>query len=452
MITVCGAMKKCFKALLTIPVIMYLLFVPVYFVGAAEAVFSALTETEIEFGEWEIMSDDEVIYSNFMPELEYAYSEDVFSFYDQLDDNNKAAYNGMKNWLDFDTGDITVTFPDALSFNAASTDINSWDTKEYNEFWNLIFSSLLYGEKALSFDYPELFWVDLSNIKVQIGKMSYSRNFFTRNYNIKVQSIKLTGYVKEEYGDIETAKKYSQLLENSVNDFEVKGSNRYQKLKYIHDYIANAVTYDMSAPFHDTAVGLFCEPYAIVCEGYSKAFKLICDKEGIPCIVVPGNIDIEKKTGHMWNYVIMEDGEWYGIDCTWDDTNSADSPVKHSYFLKGSDSFGGNHVTEAGMTYPELCADNYVYGTVNPVTTATTTAAAVKTTVKTTTIVTPEQHIKGDYNMDGIVTVADVTLLKQFLVGKISDSKVISSDDMNGDGIINIFDCILLMQKILKGA
>lgn len=60
-----------------------------------------------------------------------------------------------------------------------------------------------------------------------------------------------------------------------------------------------------------------------VCEGYARAFKVLCDKAGIPCTLVDGNArngqtDV-KGEAHMWNYVQMEDGNWYAVDVTWND-------------------------------------------------------------------------------------------------------------------------------------
>lgn len=54
-----------------------------------------------------------------------------------------------------------------------------------------------------------------------------------------------------------------------------------------------------------------------VCEGYARAFKLVCDKLKIPCVLVSG-------AGHMWNYVQVDingngTAKWYLLDATWDD-------------------------------------------------------------------------------------------------------------------------------------
>ena len=58
-----------------------------------------------------------------------------------------------------------------------------------------------------------------------------------------------------------------------------------------------------------------------VCDGYSRAFKVLCDKLKIPCVLVDGYA-LTKADGpgefHMWNSVQI-DGQWYGVDVTWND-------------------------------------------------------------------------------------------------------------------------------------
>ena len=56
-----------------------------------------------------------------------------------------------------------------------------------------------------------------------------------------------------------------------------------------------------------------------VCDGYSRAVKVICDKLGIPAILDTGVASSGSHSEyHMWNRIKI-DGTWYGFDCTWDD-------------------------------------------------------------------------------------------------------------------------------------
>lgn len=66
-----------------------------------------------------------------------------------------------------------------------------------------------------------------------------------------------------------------------------------------------------------------------VCEGYARALKVLCDRLGIPCVLVDGwalaDAETNLRSPHMWNYVEL-DGAWYGVDVTWNDTEASDDP------------------------------------------------------------------------------------------------------------------------------
>ena len=58
-----------------------------------------------------------------------------------------------------------------------------------------------------------------------------------------------------------------------------------------------------------------------VCDGYSKAFKVLCDRLGIPCILETGWArPAADSTGefHMWSNVKVGEN-WFGADVTWND-------------------------------------------------------------------------------------------------------------------------------------
>lgn len=94
-----------------------------------------------------------------------------------------------------------------------------------------------------------------------------------------------------------------------------------------------------------------------VCEGYAKAFKVLCDKSGIPCVLVDGiGYSGWSAEGHMWNNVKV-DGSWYAVDVTWNDPSNGGSgkvtgSESHDWLLLGSESrdsrdaaFGETHRT-----------------------------------------------------------------------------------------------------------
>lgn len=145
-----------------------------------------------------------------------------------------------------------------------------------------------------------------------------------------------------------------------------------QKAHAIYDWIMWQVTYDtpatkiasgseeysayyMEGVFGDgeTRIGnVAYKPYA-VCDGMSKAFALMCNIEGIPCVRVVGKAGKSLLTagGHAWNKVYL-DGAWYLVDCTWGDTHvtfSLDSAARdyelgiHSHLFVTDDMTSGTH-------------------------------------------------------------------------------------------------------------
>ena len=124
-------------------------------------------------------------------------------------------------------------------------------------------------------------------------------------------------------------------------------SGRYQKVKTAHDYVISLITYNTSQPYaeygHTITGGLLSKyGHKAVCECYAKLFKLICNANGIPCILVTGGSSTDAMgnvvADHMWNYVQMEDGLWYLVDTTWDDRDNG--IPDYTYFLAGAQTMG----------------------------------------------------------------------------------------------------------------
>jgi len=86
-----------------------------------------------------------------------------------------------------------------------------------------------------------------------------------------------------------------------------------------------------------------------VCEGYARAFNVLCDRVGIPCVLVEGD---GNGTPHMWNYVRIGES-WYAVDVTFNDPadmNNLEAAVS------GSESnnwigLGVNSPTELGKPF-----------------------------------------------------------------------------------------------------
>lgn len=416
--------------------------------------------------------------------------EPNFLFYDQLDENNQAVYTALSVLIENPTSDpVTVTLPEAISMQVSSRNMSNWTEDETNTYSLLLINAMRSGMIALSLDEPMLFWVSFPATKMAPVQSSITRNGFSRTYTLTVSGLNISLGCDENYASTDTIIEKQTELQQAIADFPITGSTDAEKCASIHDALIEQITYDVDAAYCGSIVGALIEPYHAVCEGYAKAFKVLCDRENIPCILVVGNNDLVNMTAHMWNYVQL-DGLWYGIDTTWDD-----STASNQYFLKGSESFSLNHTPESvypdvTLTFPLLSEQDYgtsaitttattettttittttiesetttttettITTTTEP-TTTTTTSTNTTTTEMTTTITTTETVITmsttektypiGDCNQDGVCTLIDYVLLRKYLIrvaGVIGTPEM----DVNADGIVNIVDVIVWARQFL---
>ena len=167
----------------------------------------------------------------------------------------------------------------------------------------------------------------------------------------KIRNAKIV--LREEVGEIESR---MNQFENVVEDI-ISGvpDGDYEKALYIHDKIAGICTYNIGDdyPYSATAYGCLVDGQAN-CEGYAKAFNYLAGRVGMKCILVTGQTD--NGENHAWNQ-IMIDGEWYNIDVTWDDMDSADG-VRRVYFLCDDDVFCRTHIADNLYFTPFVCTSD----------------------------------------------------------------------------------------------
>ena len=94
--------------------------------------------------------------------------------------------------------------------------------------------------------------------------------------------------------------------------------------RLIYEYLIKLVSYG-----HNNNSGVEYSPagallpkynHICVCDGYARAFKMICDYCNVPCLYVSS-----VRAKHAWNMVQLESGKWYGVDATWGDAGKTAS-------------------------------------------------------------------------------------------------------------------------------
>lgn len=231
-----------------------------------------------------------------------------------------------------------VLLQEANSVQAATFDVGEVDVGYMLQTYDLRDYSLTIDEAVkvwvtLRNDHPEFYW--LSNECMT----SNSDNAFCM-------------LVYEEYATAQSRKECNDVIDSAVSEYISLANNYGTKLEMalaVHDELCKAVTYAMDngapsdAAYAHNLMGVFANK-AAVCEGYAKAYQYILNELGIENIYVTGKAgSSEASENHAWNMVKLDDGKWYSIDLTWDDTAYNDKIVYY-YFGATNAVFGQTHV------------------------------------------------------------------------------------------------------------
>lgn len=175
------------------------------------------------------------------------------------------------------------------------------------------FNDIAIAFRAFTSDNPQIFWLPSVYMISPDGSalaFEYKDSRYLMSKNEKDAAEKRLNAVVQK------------LVDNSK-----KLSSRLEKEIYFHDWLCQNVTYNTDGTENVySAYGALVNGVA-VCEGYSRAMQLLCDKVGIPCTVLYGS---SRNVGHMWNIINPGDG-WYHLDVTWDDDEEYNY-VRHGYF------------------------------------------------------------------------------------------------------------------------
>ena len=117
-----------------------------------------------------------------------------------------------------------------------------------------------------------------------------------------------------------------------------------EKVFYVHEWLVQNIAYDREHLSDDVQDdhnlrGALLEGTA-VCDGYAKTYALVLRKLGITGVLVTS-----KDIGHAWNMVEL-DGNWYQVDCTWDDPVDGSDQLgycMHKHLLCTTEEMNTNH-------------------------------------------------------------------------------------------------------------
>lgn len=173
---------------------------------------------------------------------------------------------------------------------------------------------------AYEADHPEEFWLSLSS---RFSYVEYGESMgFELNFEL-------------EGDELSTAKEKFNKKIDEITASAPEEASDYQIEIFINDYIIDNCNYKTDASMKHNAYGALVNG-AAVCDGYAKAFQVLCNRLGIECVGINGYCpDFNKEngesadTGHMWNCAKIG-GEWYHVDVTW---NDGDAHIQRYLYL-----------------------------------------------------------------------------------------------------------------------
>ncbi len=353
----------------------------------------------------------------------YSYTREFYGKLEEAADNDGNSDFLINIWSDSSVSDITEYIEDpetgTLAKGVYAVDVEgegrSWDEAAYAASEN--FLEKYYGIRsvyeAFDRDHPEVFWLSSTfyltvpeykgytyydqsydeSICVYTGKMYFV--LWSDYYDFDIRS--------EVYGSMDLIWEGMRNVNARTDEIlaATKGKKDHEKVAYFNEWLTthNEYNYLVGYGREDILEVMFRDPDAFectgaldgrigengpVCESYARAMKVLCDRAGIPCVLVDGfakngfNGDGE---AHMWNYVQLE-GRWYAVDVTWNDplggTSGAVSGMEsEEYLLIGADTMTQigdemmrfidshpvqNQLFDDGLSYvngPELCPEHF---------------------------------------------------------------------------------------------
>ena len=261
-------------------------------------------------------------------------------FYNQLEEPSKTIYKALEsNKENLITGTYKIEFGNTFSDILDSAD-------GQNELGDYYQSAI----EAYTYDNPDVFYLSPSKMYLNIETTTFGSS---TTYNVFINNGSDANYFTDEFSSEAEVRSAINSIEQVKNTLVSRRTgNTYEDIKMIHDYLVDNIEYDTSLS-KDNIYDLYgaLVNRVAVCEGYARSFKYILDEMGVPCVLVigTGTNSRGETERHAWNYVEI-DGNWYAVDCTWDDPvvvggGNLPQSSKYKYFLKGANEFNQDHIS-----------------------------------------------------------------------------------------------------------
>ena len=179
-------------------------------------------------------------------------------------------------------------------------------------------------------DNPQIFWV----------KSSYEY------YNYNGKTFITIDYTMENDELINAKREFDHTVEQIIAKAP-ESATEYEYELFANNYLIDNCGYDKQAAQSEGLEGNENDAYGAlvqkkaVCEGYARAFQLLCNELGVECVNVTGMADGE---GHQWNCVKLDD-EWYSVDVTWNDCEKGKEMFINDYLNLTDEQMNKTHTS-----------------------------------------------------------------------------------------------------------
>lgn len=140
---------------------------------------------------------------------------------------------------------------------------------------------------------------------------TYDFRFHVMDIKAGVTYLRTNTYIQISSSDYPSVNSLIQSAVTQCNN-ETDGSD-YQKALWLHDWLLNQLEYDNLLKWSSAESAL--TRGSGTCQAYERAYSQLLSAAGIENVETRDTYD-----GHTWNAMKL-DGEWYQVDCTWDDSN-----------------------------------------------------------------------------------------------------------------------------------
>ncbi len=288
--------------------------------------------------------------TDFKTEYKDGLSKTAKYIYESLADSTEKMKSGNK--------EVVVVFPD----NTSAENVEG-------EVQNAI--------SAFKLDTPQIFWVSFDDFYFSFSTSENENGKNTVVKGVFEKKDKSKSYFTNEYTNKEEVKEDIEAVEKKISSILQEGekyTSPYYKLKFFYNYLLENNKYNSyvkSGNEDQAPQSAWCASSAFlsenneeqgpVCEGFAKAFKILCDRSGVPCVLIAGDSVVtsngkEETSAHMW-CAVMLDEKWYAVDPTWDnfENENGDHIESYEYFLIGADTEApyGDVVSKFSQTHKE---------------------------------------------------------------------------------------------------